>query len=342
MTPPPAGLLPRVLRAPARTFPLSAFRFPLFLVPLSLFLAPPASAAFPWDKPKPPPEAAVLVLTQPAPPDPPPPGSIMEVPAERTLPARWRTTAGVSSEKGGNAGLPTLNASGSAQFDLEQLYALRQELRAHRVAVIDLRQEPHTFLNGAALAWGPAAALGPERTADAVTALEATWTRQLAARKFTDITRYAPGPLADQAAWIPIQLRLDIRDHDPESALIAEAGWGYFRIAAPDAPLPRDQDIDRFVEMVRLLDADIWLHFHCDTGGRRTALYLTLYDMMRNYVRANRDEILTRQRRLGDYPPVGKEARAARDALLARFFSYCWQAGPLFRRSWTSWSRANP
>lgn len=298
--------------------------------------------ALPWDKPKPPPAEAQLVLTQPFPPDPPPEGSVMEVPADRVMPANWCTTADVNPKTRGNAGLSWLNASGSAQFDREQLYALQETLREKRVAVIDLRQEPHTFLNAAAVSWGPPAVVGTTRTADQVTAVERAWTEQLVARKFATVTRFAPGRFADASAWEPLDLRLDIRDAATEARLIAEAHWGYFRIAAPDAVVPRDEDLDRFVEMVRGLDEDIWLHFHCDTGGNRTALFLTLYDMMRHYVRASRPEIIARQRRLTGFDLLAGPARAERAAFLERFFSYCWQAGPLYRRSWSSWSRANP
>lgn len=299
--------------------------------------------ALPWDKPSPPPAEAVLVLTQPYPPEPPPEGSIMEVPADRTLPARWRTTADMDAKRKGHAGLSWLNASGSAQFDAEQFYALRQILGGRRVAVVDLREEPHTFLNRAAVTWGPPEVIAPPRHADALVATEARWTALLAAGKFATLARFAPGRFADVTAWEPLDLRLDIREALTEATLVAEAHWGYFRIAAPDTAVPRDQDVDRFVEMVRLLDEDIWLHFHCDTGGNRTTLFLTLYDMMRHYVRASRPEILSRQRRLnGIDPAAAGPASPERAAFLERFFSYCWQEGPLFRRSWSRWSRANP
>jgi hypothetical protein len=64
--------------------------------------------------------------------------------------------------------------------------------------------------------------------------------------------------------------------------------------------------------------------------------------MMRNYVSANRTEIITRQHRLSGYNLLAGPAKAERAAFLDRFFSYCWQVGPLFRRSWSNWSRANP
>lgn len=300
------------------------------------------AVAMPWDAPPPPPKDAELVLTQPPFPDPPPEGSVIDVPGERGLPARWRTTEKTDAKTKGNAGLPSLRASGGGQFCRDQFYAVRAALLGKRVAVVDLRQEPHGILNGAAVSWGPPAVVGNDRSAPQVERVERAWIEKLVAGHFTTVTQYAPGALADQASWEPIEFKLDLRSASPESQIVAEAHWGYFRVAAPDVLVPRDQDIDRFVALVRDLDDDIWLHFHCDTGGNRTTMFFTLYDMMRNYVRASRSEIIARQQRLGGYDLLAGPAKTVRAEFLRRFFSYCWQCGPLFRRSWSSWNRANP
>ncbi|MDD5198356.1 MAG: hypothetical protein PHC88_01005 [Terrimicrobiaceae bacterium] len=295
----------------------------------------------PWDPPPPPPEGAKLVLTQPPFPDPPPEGSVIDVPGERELPANWRSSTRANPKTKGNAGLDALMASGSGQFCRDQLYAVQQELRGRRVAVIDLREEPHTFLNGAAISWGPPALGGDDRRAPAVERIERAWTKRLVDAKFTTATEYAPGIFANEKTWEPIALKLDVRDAGVESHLVAEARWGYFRIAAPDTIVPRDRDVDRLIALVRGLDEGLWLHFHCDTGGNRTTLFLTLYDMMRNYARASRPEIIARQRRLGGIDLLAGPGKAGRADFLARFFDYCWQCGPHFRRSWSSWSRKN-
>jgi hypothetical protein len=297
----------------------------------------------PWHGPPPPPNGTELVLTQPPFPDPTPEGSVIDVPAPRELPENWRTTEKVDPKPKGNAGLSYLMAAGSGQFCRDQFFVAREVLRGKRVILIDLRQEPHTFLNGAALSWGPPAVVGNNRTAAAVEATERAWTNRLVAAKFTSATKYATEAFTNVKAWQPIDLKLDIREAAIEARLANEAHWSYFRIAAPDTVTPRDADIDRLVAFVRdLKDEEAWLYFHCDTGGNRTTLYLTLYDMMRNYVRASRPQIITRQRQLGGIDLLAGSAKAERAAFLERFYSYCWQCGPLFRRNWSSWSRATP
>jgi hypothetical protein len=311
---------------------------------LALFVA--GLVAMPWDKPAPPPKDARLVLEQPAFPDPPPEGSVIDLPAERLLPIGWRTTEKAPTKGKANAGLADLQASGSGQFCRDQFYALREVLRGHRVILVDLRQEPHTFLDGGEFAWGPPAVVGDTRSAGQVERIEQAWTQRLEAAKFATATAWNYGIFANAQKWEPIELKLDIREAGAESRLAGEAGWSYFRIAAPDAITPRDADLDRFIAFVRDLSrpdaAGVWLHFHCDTGGNRTTLYMTLYDMMRNYTSASRPDIIARQHRLGGIDLLAGANKAERAAFLERFYSYCWQCGPLFRRSWTSWSRANP
>jgi len=302
--------------------------------------------AMPWEKPAPPPKDAQLVLEQPAFPDPPPEGSVIDLPADRLLPIGWRTTEKAPTKGKANTGLADLQASGSGQFCRDQFYALREVLRGHRVVLVDLRQEPHTFLDGGEFAWGPPVVVGDTRSAEQVERVEHAWTQRLEAGKFATATAWNYGVFARVKNWAPIELKLDIREAITESRLADEAGWSYLRIAAPDATTPRDADIDRFVAFARDLsrpeNTDIWLHFHCDTGGNRTTLYLTLYDMMRNYVNASRADIIARQKRLGGIDLLTGPRKDERTAFLERFYSYCWQVGPLFRRSWSSWSRANP
>lgn len=297
--------------------------------------------AMPWEKPAPPPENSKLVLTQPPVPDPPPEGSVVDLPDERMLPLNWRWTEKSDGRK--NPGLDTLMAAGSGQFSRDQFYAVREQLAGESVVVIDLRQEPHTFLDGAAVSWGPPDVTGNNRSAGEVERAEEFWTERLAGGKFVTIEEFAPGAVADPKSWEKISLRLDIRTALTERRMTEEAHWRYLRIAMPDAVYPRDQDVDRLVSFVSDLVQDQqqpWMYFHCDTGGNRTTLFLTLYDMMRNYARAPRQDIVARQRQLGGIDLLAGKQKAEREDFLERFYSYCWQCGPLFRRSWSSWNRS--
>lgn len=296
----------------------------------------------PWSVPTIPPKGSVMVLIQPAYPETPPEGYVVELPDDPGPPDDWRSSEQASPKRKGNAGLDTLRASGSAQFSLQQSYGLQKLLLGRNVVIVDLCQEPHTFLDGAAISWGPPDLVGTDRSADAVMATESAWTHHADAAKFVTVAEYAPYRYVDTKTWQPVGLRLDVREAQTEDQLAAAAGWGYFRIAAPDNVLPRDADLDRFVAFVRELQQSEWLHFHCDTGGYRTTLYLTLYDMMRSYSLASRDQIIARERLLSSYDLLAGSAKRPVGDFLARFFNYCWQCGPRFGRNWSSWSRAHP
>ncbi len=294
--------------------------------------------AMPWDKPAPPPEKSELVLTQPQPPEPTPDGSVIDLPDAHQLPINWRSTEKISGRA--EPGLAGLMASGSGQFSRDQFYAVLGVLRGKNIVIVDLRQEPHTFLNGAAVTWGPPDVVGASRSATQVEQIETAWTHQLARRKFTTLTQFAPGAAADARSWQPIQLKLDIREARTEARLVARENLSYLRIAMPDTYVPRDEDVDRFIAFLAANQASLpWLYFHCDTGGNRTTLFLTLYDMMRNYYRVQRPKIIARQRKIGGIDLLAGPGKAERAEFLERFFSYCWQSGPMFHRSWSSWSR---
>lgn len=322
---------------------------PVRLVLSAFFAASLLPFPLPWVKPEPPAADVPLVLTQPAPPDPPPDGSIMRIVGPRESPARWRTSEDPISETAGRldkpleiAGLRFLNVSGSGQFSLDQFYKMRETLAGKAVTVIDLRAEPHGFINAAAIAWGPPASGGG--SAPTVERIEEAWLDHTARAKRATATFYAPDAFADQSSWQPIELKFDVRSVSTEARLVDTARWGYFRVAAPVSGVPPDAEVDRFVKFVREVEEGAWLHFHCDTGRGRTTFFLTLYDMMRNYVRAPREHIVERQRRLGGSDLLAARAgtaEAQRAAFLERFFSYCWAAGPEFRQSWSAWSRAS-
>jgi len=306
--------------------------------------------AVPWEKPKPPGNDWLLVLEEPAFPDPPPPGSIMELEGPRTLPENWRTSEKkLNTASLNTAGMSGLHMSGSGQFSKTQLYRMREVLRDNHPVIIDLRQEPHGFIDFAAIAWGPPPSPGSTPSAAATETLEARWLKATIASHFVTATRYAPGSFYDMDSWQEIALPFDVRSATTEATLIEKAGWRYLRIPCIDFQPPPDASIDRFVAFVRE-NPDAWLHFHCDTGLGRTTLFMTMLDMMKNFFRANRTEIIARERALsgvqllktpsGDSPTA--EGLRARAKFLEDFFSYCFQNGPSFQHSWSSWKKAQP
>lgn len=293
---------------------------------------------FDFLKSKPPEEQPALMLNQPSPPEVPPVGSVLGLPSERRLPPLFRSTDDLSSLKGSRLsemGLSALRMSGSGQFDREQLYMLQTVLLGKAVHVIDLRAEPHGIINRAAITWAidemPKSAFRTQST-------EKKWLEQLVNLRRAPVQFYAPGSFSDSSAWQPIELVFDVRTTATPARMIAEARFGYHRIAFMDGALPSDAVVNQIVKAMQKISEGSWIHLHCDTGGYRTSLCFTMWDMMNNFSHLSPEEIIERQRRLGGVDL--SKTPEVRDFLL-RFYEYCQSVAPNFSKSWSSRSPRN-
>jgi hypothetical protein len=228
-----------------------------------------------------------------------------------------------------------LRVSGSGQFCQDQLYALQEKLAGHSVIVIDLRAEPHGMINNCAVTWASDPAWKISRSN--VEGIEADWLNRILKLRRVTTTFYAPGAFADSDSWERMAVIFDVRSILTPSALIERARWRYLRVPVIDGEIPEDAVVDDFLRTLNKLDDSEWKHLHCDTGGYRTSLFLTLYDISRNYYRAGQQDILARQRKLGGID-LTKDPKVRE--FITDFFSYCWQAGPDFNRSFSSWRRS--
>jgi hypothetical protein len=308
----------------------------------------------PWAKPpEPPPEGVQLVLTQPDYPFPVPDQLVIDLDSPRELPFNARTTSEKFSTRplpSGDPvptdGLAALRISGSGQFCQNQFWALQETLTPDRqVTVIDLRAEPHGFLNNMAVSWGPRNAL----PAEPATTLERRWLAAAAATRRATATAFALDGYTNSAAWEPIDLRINVRETSTEEQFVRRVTWGYRRFHVTDFTTPPDAVIDDFITFIKSRDASTWLHLHCDTGLGRTTTFMTLVDMMANSGRASAAALIERQHRLGgsdladtsDPNPTRAAGKRARLEFLKNFYRYCRQSAPTFRQSWSSWKKAD-
>jgi hypothetical protein len=63
----------------------------------------------------------------------------------------------------------------------------------------------------------------------------------------------------------------------------AAARFSSHRIAFQDGSLPAAVVADQFMHTMNKLPKNAWAHLHCDTGGYRTSLCYTMWDMMKNF-----------------------------------------------------------
>lgn len=240
----------------------------------------------------------------------------------------------------------TAGASGSAQFSAagwQDIRRLLDDVAAEDLYAVDLRQESHGFLNGAAVSWYAAdnwgcVGLRPDEAA----ALEALRLRLLDLGERVKIGRVESvkrGAPAVYEEWPRRSVRT-------EREVVALPEGHHVRLPVTDHLRPADEIVDQFIDLVRALPERAHLHFHCRGGKGRTAVFMALLDMLRSARSTPLDEILARQQRLNDYDlmktPDPARAKAAyapeRKALLARFHEYARENPGGAPLRWSEWT----
>ena len=192
-------------------------------------------------------------------------------------------------------GLDHLAMSGSAEFSVGEFEAMKQALQ-HKargpVYVVDLRQESHGLFNGKAVSWygerdwGNVGKSRQEVLQDEARRMQEARGKSLLLSELDD-------------KKMPANPRVEkINEAMSEQQLVESAGWHYFRLTDTDHVWPAAENIEAFIDFVRHLPQDAWLHFHCQAGKGRTTAYMVMYDMLKN-PEVSFGDILSRQYLLG-------------------------------------------
>ncbi|MCP3064319.1 protein tyrosine phosphatase [Myxococcus sp. K38C18041901] len=259
---------------------------------------------------------------------------------------RFRTTTRLP-EMGGldSTGLAELRCSGSAQPSIEGFRDVLRQLdgvRPEALYVVDLRQESHGFLNGAAVSWYAESNWGAAGLSDTeALALEAGRLRLLGLSPRVRVGTVeavkgkAPATFTD---W-------ERRSVSDEAQAFGLPDGHCVRFPVTDHTRPLDATVQRFIDWVRGLPEGAHLHLHCRGGKGRTATFMCLLDMLRNAHRLALGTLLDRQALLGGYDlrkaadPSSRKAPfiAERQVFIERFYAYAREnpgGGPL---GWTEW-----
>lgn len=264
------------------------------------------------------------------------------------LPRNFRTTDDpLRTDKGeapSTIGLSDLRASGSGEFTREGLKLVLARTRGP-VAVFDLRQETHIFVNNLPASWYASrdwANVG--RSQSAIEADEAARVQSLEPGSEIDIRPGEPVKKGNATSVTPE--RVTVKSASTERDIVERASANYVRVTVTDHTRPLDDEVDRFIIAVRALPPDAWAHFHCEAGLGRTTTFMVLYDMLRNATRVSLEGIVRRQRILSSGYDVLEPAEpgnwkapymADRAAFVRAFYDYA-RANPNGRpQLWSEW-----
>jgi hypothetical protein len=275
---------------------------------------------------------------------------VRDFPPAGALPDNFRTmdmiAASLKNSKSPvpTAGLETLRASGSAEPWEKAFPALKERL-GDDLVIVDLRQESHGFLNGAPVAWflPPADWINLGKSHG-----EALWDEKGRLAKLAGEKTV----LTHDDEWIPSHTGTpgqpeQVLSVASEEELALRNGIRYVRFTVPDHMHPSDEDVDRFVALIRGLGEKDRLHFHCHAGMGRTTTFLAMYDMLMNAGSVSLQDIVARQAAAGprydlfssESGPPFTELFRERKAFLKRFYEYAkaFREDPAL--SWTEWNQ---
>lgn len=264
------------------------------------------------------------------------------------LPEHFRTSQNTLRSCQGrpaeSKGLTGLKLSGSGQFSEQGLQQILATLCHPKLAVIDLRQESHGFINGIAISWFIAKdRINAGKTLNEIQSDERLRLDQIKGQP--SLTIYGvESKNASNAIQDTISILIRPQVAELESEVCKKAGVGYFRLPVADHARPSDATIEDFLRFYNALSPDTWLHFHCAAGDGRTTTFLCMVDMLHNAKRVSFEQIIRRQHELGGAnlaytPPPSQwkyEDAKARLEFLRQFYAFCQENKP---QTWTSFSQ---
>ena len=238
-------------------------------------------------------------------------------------------------------GMDTLNISGSAEFSENHFRELAKGLRelanGKEIYIIDCRIEGHSLLNGISVSW-----YGDRNWAYKGMTLaeaEADERERFSALEGSVVTVYE---VSDNARGASVEI--DVSTVMSERELVESEGFHYLRLACQDHGWPDEEAVDQFLSFVQTLDKDqVWLHFHCHAGKSRTAIFMEIYDMIKNPDVSFEDIMLRHAMTGSSYIPYADpesdiaDVYAKRAKRIRQIYDYLQEMGADSTIPWSEW-----
>jgi protein tyrosine phosphatase len=187
-----------------------------------------------------------------------------------------------------------LNASASAQPNLSDLKTIikKTNLNSKQVYIIDLRQEPHGFLNEYAVSWYGFRNQLPN-------SVEKKLIKELANKKIVKVYKNL-NKLNDGHVNPKEHKTIKVKQVLTEKDLVEKLlNSNYKRILVTDHFAPQESQVDLFVKFIKTLPQNSWLHFHCRGGKGRSTTFMVMYDIIKHAKDLSLKDILNRQHKIG-------------------------------------------
>lgn len=180
------------------------------------------------------------------------------------------------------AGLINLNISGSGQFSKPGIKTIKEYIGGNYTIIdIDLRQEPHGFINEDPVNW-PKEKIPNDYTLTQITEIE-------------NNKLYAI-PLNNPITYANVACKTIIpKSVEPESKFAEDNLFKYVRFPVTDGEIPVESIVNDFINFANNRPENSWFHFHCKEGIGRTTTFMIMYDIMKNKNLVSLQDIIDRQ-----------------------------------------------
>jgi hypothetical protein len=220
--------------------------------------------------------------------------------------------------------LEDTKASSSGQFSEKTFVTLLEELSScsEKLVIVDLRAESHGFVNGQSVCWR-------NRFND----------RDPTSEEVEEEENVGLAQALSEGYLFVDQLELQVFRAITERALVEDAGHTYVRLPLMNAHRPSEQFTDQFVQFIKSLSPDEWVHFHSEVDKTKTRLLMILMHIIKNGDQISFEDILWRQQILNEefaQEEEFKQTEQERLTFLHEFYTYM-QQFPNCDILWSEW-----
>jgi hypothetical protein len=250
-----------------------------------------------------------------------------------------------------------LRVSGSAQFHGKEWPIILEKIlpfaEKSKIYVIDLREEPHFFINDVSVSLCKKNNYVNEHKFvpfidipyDMMQIFEDKIVEGLSPKKKHTI--FAVKEKEN------LKYRVHVFEKESmytERTLVQSSGVHYLRLSITDHKRPTDVQVDAFLALIKDIPSDAWIHFHCRGGVGRTSTLVLIFDMIKNKEKFYMEDFIEKQKVQGgtknlfEVNPAKKHKfvdAIIRKEFLLDFYNYVKDPEGYGKQLWSSWIKKN-
>jgi len=193
-----------------------------------------------------------------------------------------------------------INAIASAQFNEEELKAIKKKYPNQKILIIDLRKESHAFVNNKPISWRSQFNLdNDEKSYQQILLDEKQKVNNLAKESQIIVSEIIKKD--EKNGWFSeiSPILVNVNKVETEAEIAKRNGFDYKRIAIRDHSYPDSKQLMEITSLIEKTSPQTKVYVHCAAGRGRTTTFLTIFDIIKNGHNTTLEEIFKRQYKMG-------------------------------------------